>query len=890
MKKTGKVLSLVLSAALVVSSLSATFASAATTSESATLSLKQDTAYVSNGGGTTGTGLTADIFNLVDPSQNIKSAVLNDNTDVAGLASFVLKDVVVSSGSSVASVKKTTDASTGNVTDATFTLASKDVTGPVTVAARYEGSITRGTNTDATKVYATSTFTVNVLKAHQTYVFTAGGAAAGKEPAALNTLTKDDANTVTGQVYTVDVASDSNALAAWTPVQLSTTATDGKYMVSVNPSQTVTVTTSTTGGADCFVLQAHKLGSATYANVGGVSVLAQKYNGTTPSTQSTERATATTKILNKITVDAHNKIISTYRGATYAYSAPVSATPIPATAQNVTGADIIISAETTVQGGTISGVYDATAGNDALIVNGGSVASVDASVKSVTVNKGAVGNIGDGSSAIAVTVKGGSVGNVATTGAIDIEPADTITPASAGNLSSFSSLIVKSEDQAAAKTGTIKAAQGSAITLDGDKVTIGQIDAAYRDVTLNLTNYTGSVVAPTNAYTQGINSTPRGLVVTSTGTTSATVTGAAMVQTLNLTQGLVNFSDSVKIGTGGVNGAGTFEFPCGKLYSDGSISGVSMRISNNFAVGDKVFTAASYAVDPSAFTQVGFTLNAVAGTPADAFTVKSINFATVNITGASQIVKNTTETYTAVNYPTSTSLPTGDSIKWDFDGNSDYFTFASNGNTATLTAKNFDSTFASLDQGTLTATVVDASGFQDYNYPVANYKVTIIPTALQTYTSDTHTNVSVAMDGTYTYKITSLDGKEHAITNGSSSFKVTKTQSGNVYFYTITPVGKVGESCGMYVDGKLLDVATITAAKAKIDTAKVTKPVGGTYQFKVTAPTKPTFGVGSSALKVIATSSKGNDYFFKVQVVSGKTGDAVGIYVNGTRMSILTIG
>ena len=64
-------------------------------------------------------------------------------------------------------------------------------------------------------------------------------------------------------------------------------------------------------------------------------------------------------------------------------------------------------------------------------------------------------------------------------------------------------------------------------------------------------------------------------------------------------------------------------------------------------------------------------------------------------------------------------------------------------------------------------------------------------------------------------------------------------------------------------------------------TGNVYVKAGDTYQFKITSldGKVPTFGIGSPSFKLVAQSSQGNDHFFKVQAV-GNIGDACGIYIN----------
>lgn len=64
-------------------------------------------------------------------------------------------------------------------------------------------------------------------------------------------------------------------------------------------------------------------------------------------------------------------------------------------------------------------------------------------------------------------------------------------------------------------------------------------------------------------------------------------------------------------------------------------------------------------------------------------------------------------------------------------------------------------------------------------------------------------------------------------------------------------------------------------------TGNVNVKAGDTYQFKITSldGKVPTFGIGSPSFKLVASSNEGNNYYFKVQAV-GNIGDACGIYIN----------
>ena len=884
MKKiSGKALSLVLSLALVVSSFSVSLASAATTSETATsFSLSNPTVYLANGGSTTA-GLTADVVGNFAIDAN--GASLYDHKDVTN--ALALKEVVLTGGSGIASIQTSVDAN-NTVNHVYVTLANANVTGTVTLAGRYTGPTSRNT-TDTINVYATATVTVKVLQNGSAIIGKSGAVTDGSYPTALDAFPKDSAgDTTIGQqaaaVYEVAPKTPGattlgdGALATYTAKAVSDTATADTYKVTSSAPASVALTFASSS----FTVEEQTVSTEPYVRVGNYALQAVKYDATPNPTSTIANAVVT--VANKVVASATDKVIYQYRGGTYIGVAPIADAVTTNTDKNVTGADIDISKTTgvTMQGGNIGTV----SGAKTFSLQDGSVYAVADSVTGFSQAKGTVGNIGTDGLNGNVTINGGKAGNivVGTTKTVTVQALDTKTPVTVGNISGASSVTIDSNDKAAVTAGTIKAAASSSITLKGSAVTVGQINDDYRSATLNLTDFTGSIATPINTA-DGAGSSV--LTLASSGSTNAVVTGAAYIPTLNISGGTVYFADSVKTGT--VYGAGTLKFNAGKLYATGNISGVSLRLANSFKVGDTVFQADAYKVYEGSFTPVGFTLEKVAGTTVDTFKVASVVFAGLNITGPTAdqtIAVNATQTYTADTYPTGTSLPTGDTIQWSFDGNSDYFTFASTGNKATLTAKKIDTTFPSLNVGTLTASVVDQYGFKVYGYADATYKVTI---ATKSFTSDTTGDVKMNVGGTYQFKITSLDGTVPPFGLGGNGAAVTSTKvSGKDYFYKVT-ANKAGDY-GVYVNGTRVAILRITAASAKIDTTVVTIKVGNTYQFKVTSAAKPAFGLGSSALQTVATSSKGKDYFYKVKAVSGKTGDKVGVYVNGTRAAIATIG
>lgn len=87
--------------------------------------------------------------------------------------------------------------------------------------------------------------------------------------------------------------------------------------------------------------------------------------------------------------------------------------------------------------------------------------------------------------------------------------------------------------------------------------------------------------------------------------------------------------------------------------------------------------------------------------------------------------------------------------------------------------------------------------------------------------------------------------------------------------------------CSQYV---FLPQQVGTASSVKLDTGnELYVKRGQTYQFKITASSKPTFVCGNSSMfKVDFSGSRGNDYFFKVTAI-GKPSECAGFYVNSEK-------
>lgn len=165
-----------------------------------------------------------------------------------------------------------------------------------------------------------------------------------------------------------------------------------------------------------------------------------------------------------------------------------------------------------------------------------------------------------------------------------------------------------------------------------------------------------------------------------------------------------------------------------------------------------------------------------------------------------------------------------------------------------------------------------------YNNVQATYR--------RTYRSDTGARVSVDFGKSYQFKITSLNGKVPVFVVAGKAFQTTLNRvSGKDYYYKVKASGLDGDTVGVYINGEKSPSTVLTVTnKLKSDTgAKLAVKAGKTYQFKITASTKPEFVSGNSAVfQTVYAGQEGNHYYFKVNAI-GKAGQSAGIYINRSK-------
>ena len=917
-KATGKVVSLVLALALVVTSFSSTFAFAATKTESGEASSIDDV-YLVNLNGLEGENLAAakaanrDKFNITDyvagETLETYDHIVLDDIDIYSVSV---------SGDNIIRVTKNDD------DEYIATVRDTKGTGKATVNVLFTGTTTLRGDEEIT-VRGSSKFTVTLLDAKTPILGDAGAEskAAGegvdsvsalqKNPqyvdSAYETVVEEKAvTTAEAQVY-LPVADTNSAMAKYVTQDLQQAVTSGDkiyetdaYIVSASGTNNylnVSDDTITYGVANPAVGNSVRL-----------SVYSTKETTVEEKTKYTNNKTvgqATVKVENRVVgdftevavgdgekdsdkVNMKENVVRS-KSKTYVKLADgwwdVTGGDVESTNAGlvtVSGGKIgaLTATSVTVEDGTVGDIEAATAN-----IYGGTTGDVDAD--DVTVDGATVASVSDATN---VTVNSGKVTGAVSGTTVTLDPTSDEDEVSVGAVTAKTLTVNGMLGKASAAGFTANAAE-AALSVKGENATIGAIDFDYYSGTVNLVDFVGTVPAPAKATYTGYSETGVNLkseTEDSDNETKATVSGNLAIYTIELNAGSVTFAGNVKVNNV-YGGEADMIINAGALNITESVAtSNTLKIADaaDVAAGTVVYTAASDIADENSFIGYGYTVKKVSGSSTDAFVIDSISFAglTMNKTEA-EILLGTSETFTASVYPNGTTMPEGAYIKFFLDGDENYISGVDNGNgTATIEAKKYDSDFDVLNKATLTAQVYDQYDIQLEEYGEATCAITVIEKPKTTYVSDTTGNVNVVAGGTYQFKITSTDGSvpQFAVAGDGSIFKlVAQSNEGNDYFFKVQAVGTVGQVCGVYVNKEATPVATLTvAADYACDTTAVNVAVGATYQVKITANSMPTLAAGNSIYSVAFASQSGNDYFFKITATqNAKAGDVVGFYING---------
>lgn len=943
-KATGKVVSLVLALALVITSFSATFASAAKTESGTVNDAFSDTLYLANSNGVTLTDETkqkeVDLTNLL-LTENTPTLETYDHmfaTDLE-IASISI------SGDNI--IRVTKEANSDGTDHYIATIRDTKSAGTATLNVLYTGTTTDYRGDDTVNVRGSKAFKITVLDAATPILGDSTTPDDGEGVDEISDLQKNPADNTTdwsektsdgkpitfatASVYTVAPATDS-AKAKYTRVQDLVKANEsGKYDTSESAYASMS--------DDSYIISVSGTNSQLVKIESGVityGVANPAVGNTLRLTVSSVRNTADTdedeiyvanKTVAQDTAKVLNKIVGAFTaveaGDATKHQVGLSASTTTTSKSKLyvvievgsteywwdaTGADLETSAasleipEGRVGNVSVNGdsstltLTDVTAGEvsaDTVTINGGTVSKASGDV---TINDGATVTTVEGGN---VTVNNGKVSGTVKGDAVTLAPLSDEDSASVGAVTA-DSLLLDGRNAKVSATSFTTANQGqsagqTSVTLRGDKATLGSIDVDYYQTSIVFDGFIGTISAPANARYTGFDET--GATISSNDSdsdyvTKATVSGNVEIANIDLNSGAVTFNGStVKVNN--VTGSeADFIINAGALnIVDSVATSNTLKIANaaDVKVGTAVFKASSDIAEVDSFLTYGYSLKKVSSSSYDAFVIDAIEFAGLTLDQTSlQVVKGESAVVTASVYPAGTDLPENAVIAFYFNGDDSYVKgYKINDTQAEIVAVEYSADFDVLNKGTLTAVVEDEFGIEleEYGEATCEVEVVLSKPVTETYKSDTTGDVVVASGNTYQFKITSLNGQTPSVVLGSDGvFELVGTSvEGSDYFFKFQAVGASGAATGVYVNGDA-KVATLYVdgnTGYTCDTTTVNVPAGGTYQVKITAASMPTLAAGNSIYTVAFASQEGNDYFFKITATSAQAGDVVGFYING---------
>lgn len=481
----------------------------------------------------------------------------------------------------------------------------------------------------------------------------------------------------------------------------------------------------------------------------------------------------------------------------------------------------------------------------------------------ITVSDGKIKAI-DADAAI-VTVNGGTVSGDITGMTVDIDSNDEDVPTTiSGNVEakgdSDASVdpvveIGSSSDAAVKVAGTVK----GAVTLNDEFVTVGAIDADYEN-NVTFEDFKGKVDSIKNAYDVDVDVN---------GESNVTLKGALECSTLTIE----DEDGKLTVDEGhfnSVSGDGTLAIPAGKLFIEDSMEDITLQLTTGLVAGATAFQAYSDAVDVEDFSTLGYTLEQKAvNSDTDKFVIKTVTFAGVQFDQTDlSIAKGQTGTLTVSAYPTGTALPAGASIDWSIDANDDYISVTTEGNVATVKVLDYNADYATDNQATITATVVDADGntYDDFVSATAKVTGTALPTS--TVTLDTTKPVTVGTGAVYQYIAKSSTGA--VMSAASSDTQIATVELFNAadprgYKFQVKGVAEGTATITTTDANGATATLAVTVAKVngtlKADTTTYTFAPGKVYDVKFSTTGTTAVPVVTVNGKVVSIAPRGNGVY-----------------------------
>ena len=493
-------------------------------------------------------------------------------------------------------------------------------------------------------------------------------------------------------------------------------------------------------------------------------------------------------------------------------------------AKIVTGYEIVVdSGNLTVSGGSLESIKIDGADNTVTIENATVSGDVDINGGTITVGEGAKVN-GTLKNADIIEIQDGAV-----VGAVDEENAEVTLDGATVNGDVKAHIFNSNDNDEYNNTvkGDVKADEfnveavdgslnvtGSMIAtveaaeynFEGDNIAIGSIDGDYFDPVVNFDDSTVTIaVTNTNSFNTGLSLTNE---------SDVTVTGSARVGSIEVEEdSTLRFAADAIVDE--MSGDGMVVAQAGQLHIKSGIADVQLKL-NGLAIGSTAFTADSDAVDEGDFNPVGYSLTkqAVSST-VDSFVVDAVSFAGLAFDKEfATIAQGYSDTITLAAYPTGTNAPADARVMWELDGNDDYFNVVvdPNTNVATINVTGYNADDKTANTATIRAYLVDEDGYELEGYVAATCKVTAVaqPEVRGTLKADT-TSYTLPVGGIYDiqFSVTGVDATPVVTDSRTGSVFQLTNLGGNKYrvtgvnegtAYVVATVGDTRVSVAITVD------------------------------------------------------------------------------------------
>lgn len=767
-----------------------------------------------------------------DKPGDIETAAINDPT--AGFTVYTVTNsglfstYTADAAAPVATVKKTATKSFDVEKDQTIT----PVTGKYTVPTKYVDADTADLNkADNTAVSPATSKIADDLASVKTAVDKINAIKSADTGADVATAVPDVTTTVTGSAKAaVDAAGDAVDVLQAKATALGTTTIGGatgtakdEYVAAVAAAKAA-LTAATTALNDAKSATSEK-----FSSDGTINLEFKLKTGDATNADKTEKTTVKLSVDKKWRAESNSVEINKKGSTTYiTRKAGISwdSDSWKTVDKNkdviaVSGYDIAAYDDGANTILVTAGKVGAIKGNAGTTVNVDDGTVGDIKANKISVDDGSVGtlkvtgdaseiNITDGrvkaidAEDAKVTITGGSVSGNVVGDTVFVDANDEEVPTTiSGNVEAKNAEtptveVGSSSDAAVKVTGTVK----GAVTLSDEFVSVGTVDADYEnDITFE--DFTGKIGSIINTHS---------VDVTVNGESDVVLSGKLEASTLTID----DEDGKVTLGEGYFNtisGDGTLALPAGKLFVEDGMEDITLQLTSGLVAGATAFQAYTDAVDVEDFTALGYTLEQKSvNSDTDKFVIKSVNFAGVQFDKSElSIAKGQTGTLTVSAYPTGTALPAGATIDWSVDANDDYISVTTEGNVATIKVLDYNADYATDNQATITATVVDADGNTYDDYVAATTKVTGTALPTSTVTLDTTKPVTVGTNAVYQYIAKSSTG---AVMSAASS----DTQIATVELFNAADA----RGYKFQVKGVAEGTATITTTDANGATATLT--------------------------------------------------------------------